>query len=131
MQLLLPLLILAVPIACISWTLTHEELFREFRDYCVRRSEEDKTLISRKFFYVFTCEYCFSHYVTIVVLIITKYTILFSDWRGYLISFFSLIFIANVYMSLFAKVRINIKHEKKAIQKIDESLTDKEEKITK
>ena len=36
---LLNLLILALPVAAIAWTVTHEELFREFHDYCVDRSE--------------------------------------------------------------------------------------------
>ena len=36
---LLNLLILSLPVAAIAWTVTHEELFREFHDYCVARSE--------------------------------------------------------------------------------------------
>ncbi len=106
------LFILAIPIACIAWTVTHEEVFREPRDYCIRRSKEGKTLLVRKFFYLFTCEYCFSHYVTLLMLIITKYTLLFSDWRGYLIGGFSLVWIANLYMSLFGRMRLEIKIEK-------------------
>ena len=120
--LILPLLILAIPIACISWTVTHEEVFREFYDLCVRRSKESPSLIQRKFYYLFTCEYCFSHYVTIGVLIITKYTLLFDGWRGYILAFFSLVFIANVYMSLFAKVRIHIKKDRTAIERIEQQL---------
>ena len=103
------LFILAIPIACIAWTVTHEEVFREPREYCLKRSHEGRTIVERKFFYLFTCEYCFSHYVTIAMLIITKYTLLFSDWRGYLIAGFTLVFVANVYMSLFALIRIDLK----------------------
>lgn len=103
------LFILAIPIACIAWTVTHEEIFREPREYCVERCHKSNTIFARKFFYVFTCEYCFSHYVTIIMLIITKYHLLFDDWRGYLISGFALVFIANVYMSLFGLIRIDIK----------------------
>src|ERR1700751_1932667 len=96
------LFILALPIACIAWTVTHEEVFREPRDYCLKRCQNSKTLAGRKFFYLFTCEYCFSHYITAIMLIITQYKLLFDDWRGYLISGFALVFVANVYMSLFA-----------------------------
>jgi hypothetical protein len=103
------LFILAIPIACIAWTVTHEEVFREPREYCLKRCHTGKTIAERKFFYLFTCEYCFSHYVTIVMLIITKYQLLYVDWRGYLISGFALIFVANVYMSLFALIRIDLK----------------------
>jgi hypothetical protein len=40
----------------------------------------------------------------------------FDDWRGYLISGFSLVWIANVYMSLYSKIRIEIKKEKTDIE---------------
>jgi hypothetical protein len=103
------LFILAIPIACIAWTVTHEEVFREPRDFCIKRSKTAKTIVKRKFFYLFTCEYCFSHYVTIAILLITNYKLLFDDWRGYLIGGFALVFIANVYMSLFALIRIDLK----------------------
>lgn len=115
------LLILAVPIACIAWTVTHEEIFREPREYCVKKSQEEEKLLSRKFFYLFTCEYCFSHYVTAFFLIVTEYKLLFDDWRGYLISFFALVFMANVYMSLFAYLRQSLK-----VEKIEAKLKDNE-----
>ncbi|MEO6523179.1 MAG: hypothetical protein ABIN91_15965 [Mucilaginibacter sp.] len=103
------LFLLALPIACIAWTVTHEEVFKEPREYCVQRSKTGKTLMQRKFFYLFTCEYCFSHYVTALMLIITNYTLLFTDWRGYIIAGFALVFVANIYMSLFALIRIDLK----------------------
>jgi len=43
------------------------------------------------------------------MLFITRYQLLFNDWRGYLIAGFALIFVANVYMSLFALIRIDLK----------------------
>ncbi|MGA2372267.1 MAG: hypothetical protein ACLPPV_14950 [Candidatus Korobacteraceae bacterium] len=55
------LFLLALPIASIAWTVTHEEVFREPRDFCRRKSEGSRSVLSRKFFYLFTCEYCFSH----------------------------------------------------------------------
>jgi hypothetical protein len=60
-------------------------------------------------FLFFTCEYCFSHYVTIIFLIITRYKLPFPDWRVYLIAGFSLVWIANVYMGLFARIRLDLK----------------------
>src|SRR5436190_4531994 len=53
------LLILAIPIACIARTVVFEELFREPRDWCHNRSQNCRTLFEKKFFYIFTCEYCF------------------------------------------------------------------------
>jgi hypothetical protein len=106
------LFLLPLAIACIAWTVTHEEIFKEPREYCVTRSKKSKKLLSRKFFYVFTCEYCFSNYVTILFLIITRYKLLFDDWRGYIIAGFALVWISNIYMSLYGFVRVGLKNEK-------------------
>ena len=106
------LFLLAIPIACIAWTVTHEEVFREPREYCANRSQKCKTLLERKFFYLFTCEYCFSHYVTVLFLFLTGYKLLMSDWRGYIIAGFALVWIANIYMTLFGLLRQDVKKEK-------------------
>ena len=106
------LFIIAIPVACIAWTVTREEIFREPREFLVKKSKLCKTLVQRKFFYLFTCEYCFSHYVTVVFLFITKFRLLYPDWRGYLISGFALVWIANVYMSIFGFLRVGMKKEK-------------------
>ena len=109
---ILELFLLAIPIACVAWTVTHEEVFREPREYCVRRSKNCRRWYERKFFYLFTCEYCFSHYIAAAFLIITRFKLLFPDWRGYLIAFFSLVWIANQYMSVYNRLRLDIKSEK-------------------
>src|SRR5665213_204062 len=109
------LFVIALPIASVAWTITHEEVVREFRDYCVRGSKVCRRIFERKFFYLFTCEYCFSHYVTAVFLIITRYRLLFPDWRGYLIAGFSLVWVANVYMGLFGRIRLDLKKERAEI----------------
>ncbi|SRR5581483_266688 len=106
------LFVLAIPIACIAWTVTHEEVFREPRDYCKQQSDSARGYFRRKFFYLFTCEYCFSHYVAAVFLAITRYKLLYQDWRGYLISLFALVWIANQYMSIYGRLRLDIKHER-------------------
>lgn len=117
------LIVLAVPIACISWTVTHEEIFREPRDWCVKCSQNRRTLMGRKFFYLFTCEYCFSHYVTIFFLIFSDYKLLLPDWKGYIIAGFALVFVANIYMSLMALLRQAIKKEKVEIAEIEKKHT--------
>jgi hypothetical protein len=106
------LFLLAIPIACVAWTVTHEEVFREPREFCVERSKRCRRLFERKFFYLFTCEYCFSHYVTLFFLIIFRFKLIFPDWRGYLVAGFSLVWVANQYMSLFNRLRLDIKGEK-------------------
>lgn len=106
------LFILAIPIACITWTVTREEIFKELREFCIDKSKFCKTMFQRKFFYLFTCEYCFSHYVTLFFLFITEFQLIYDDWRGYIISMFALVWIANVYMSLFGFIRVGMKKEK-------------------
>jgi hypothetical protein len=113
------LFLLALPIACVAWTVTHEEVFREPREYCANRCQVGKTIAERKFFYLFTCEYCFSHYVTVVFVFLTNYRLLLNDWRGYIIAGFALVFIANVYMSLLALLRQDIQKEKAEIKALD------------
>jgi hypothetical protein len=109
------LLLLALPVACVAWTVTHEEVFREPREFCKQKSEQAGTASKRKFFYLFTCEYCFSHYVAALALWIFGFKMLFMGWRGYLVAWLALVWIANVYMSLFNRLRLDIKHENVAI----------------
>jgi hypothetical protein len=116
------LFILAIPIACIAWTVTHEEVFKELHDFFVKKSVESKTIAVRKFFYLFTCEYCFSHYVTILMLLLTEYKLLMDNWVGYLIAGFALVWIANFYMSIYAFLRIDIKKERIIAKKEEEKL---------
>ena len=110
------LFVLAAPIACVAWTVTHEEVFKEVHDYCVNKSERSRNLAVRKFFYLFTCEYCFSHYVALAVVWATGYRLLLPDWRGAILAWFTLVWIANVYMSLFGRLRLDIKRERVEIK---------------
>ena len=110
------LLLLGLPIACASWTVTHEEVFREPREFCKDRSQNCKPVVMRKFFYLFTCEYCFSHYVAGFFLFLTRFQMLYAGWRGYLIAWFALVWVANFYMSLYNRLRLDIKHENVAIE---------------
>ncbi len=106
------LFLLAIPIACVAWTVTHEEVFREPREYCAEKSKTARRWYQRKFFYLFTCEYCFSHYVTAFFLFVTRYKLLYDDWRGYLVGGFALVWVANQYMSLYGRLRLDIKSER-------------------
>lgn len=121
------LLLLAVPVACVAWTVTHEEVFREPREFCKKKSETADALPKRKFFYLFTCEYCFSHYIAALALLLFRFQLLYTGWRGYLIAWFALVWIANVYMSLFNRLRLDIKHENVTIQAKEQTLPPKAE----
>lgn len=119
---LLTLLLLAIPISSVAWTVTHEEVFREPREWCSTKSRSCQSIFQRKLFYLFTCEYCFSHYVAAFFLLITRYQLLFDDWRGYLLAEFALVWVANVMMGFFARLRGEIKAEKVQIEAVEASV---------
>ena len=91
---------LAIPVACVAWTVTHEELFREPRDYALERSSSDRRMLVRKFFYLLTCEYCFSHYVALAAVLGTGFHLLMDDWRGTVIAWLAVVWVANQYMGV-------------------------------
>ncbi len=121
------LALLALPIACVTWTLTHEEVFREPREFCERQSQSSPHLLRRKLFFIFTCEYCFSHYVTIFFLLVTRYRLLFNDWRGFLIGGFALVWVANQYMSLYGRLRLDIRRERVEIKEVEQQVKAQED----
>jgi hypothetical protein len=54
---------------------------------------------------------------------------LFDGWKGYVIAGFSLVWIANIYISLFYRIRIVIKKEKLTIEeKEEEGIADNSKK---
>jgi hypothetical protein len=118
------LFLLAIPVACAAWTVTHEEVFREPRDYCAQRSEQAPRLVVRKFFYLFTCEYCFSHYVALLALWLTEWRFLMPDWRGVVLAWFAVVWVANQYMSIFGRLRLGIKSERLGVKVLEEQLSE-------
>lgn len=106
------LLVLAAPVACVAWTVTHEEVFAEVRNRCLRRSQSRRHILERKFFYLFTCEYCFSHYVSAAAVAVSGFRLLVPGWVGAVIAWLALVWVANVYMSLFVRLRLDIKRER-------------------
>ena len=116
------LLLLAIPVACVAWTVTHEEVFREPREYCQQQTRRAGSFPRRKFFYLFTCEYCFSHYVAAIFLLFTRFQMLYSGWRGYVVSLFALVWVANQYMSIYNRLRLDIKNEHLEIKAKEEDV---------
>ena len=123
------LFVLALPVASIARTVVFEEVFREPREWCVHKSKTCRGLFQRKFFYLFTCEYCFSHWVTALVLIVTRYKLMYDDWKGYVVAFFSLVFVANLYLNMYARMRVEITSEKKDIEVKEKEIEVSEKEI--
>ncbi len=116
------LIILSMIVASIAWTVTQEEIFKEWHEYCEDRCDNCESLPKRKFFYVFTCEYCFSHWTTILVLLLTGFQLLIEDWRGYVLAFFAIPWLANQMMSVYRRLRVDIKHENLKAEEVEGKL---------
>ena len=116
------LIILSMVVASIAWTVTQEEIFREWQEYCNERCDDCTSVPQRKFFYVFTCEYCFSHWVTLLILFLTGFQLLIEDWRGYILAFFAIPWLANQLMSIYRRLRVGIKHENLLAKEVEEKL---------
>jgi len=54
---------------------------------------------------------------------------LYPDWRGYLVSFFALVWVANIYIGTFANLRLDISEERIEIKSKDLDLQSKEEEM--
>ena len=65
-----------------------------------------------------------SHYVTIGILILTRFHLWLPDWRGYILAGFSLVWIANVLMSLFGELRLEIRHDRQVINITEEEIAE-------
>src|SRR5262245_25870657 len=106
------LAVLALPVACVSWTATREEVFREPREWLAECGQTCRRWWQRKFCYALTCDYCFSHYVAAAFVALTGYQLLLPDWRGYLLAWLALVAVANVYLSAYSRLRGEINKEK-------------------
>lgn len=114
------LIILALPVACISWTVTHEDVFREPREWLAERARTCVRWYERKFCYVWTCEYCFSHYIAAAVVAVFGFWMLEPDWRGYVLAWLCLVAVANVYLSAYGRLRVEIHKEKTEIKLVEQ-----------
>jgi hypothetical protein len=54
--------------------------------------------------------------VAALFLVITRFKLLYPGWRGYLISLFALVWVANQYMSIYNHLRLDIRHEQVEIR---------------
>jgi hypothetical protein len=115
------LFVLAIPIACVVRSVVFEEIFSQPREWMERKADAAPHFWQQKFFYLFTCEYCFSHYVTLFFMFLTRYKLLMDDWRGYLIALFALVLVANAYLNIYARLRLNLTKEKATIKTIEKN----------
>jgi hypothetical protein len=106
------LVVLALPTACVAWTVTHEEIFREPRDWLTKCSQSRGSWLLRKLCFAATCDYCMSHYIAAGAIALTGFTLFTSDWRGFLLGWLTLTAIANIYLAVFSHIRVEIGKER-------------------
>ena len=113
---LVVLFVLAIPIACVAWTVTHEEVFREPREWCVRQQPVRP------------------HAPRAEVLLPLHLRVLLQPLRDDVLPLGDplpaassrdgaatcspasrLVWIANLYMSLFGRLRLDIRKERQEI----------------
>src|SRR5439155_18178732 len=92
---------------------------RELREACEHRSKTCRRPVQRKFFYLFTCEYCFSHWAALGFQFVFHFRLVFDDWRGYLVGFAALVWTANVYMSLYQRLRVDVRRDRAVATRVE------------
>ncbi len=103
-------LLLAAPVACVVWTITQEEIFKEAREVLQAIQRRYATsLWRRKLAYLPTCPYCCSHYVAAAFVLVFGFKMVAMDWRGYIASLFTVVLIANVYLSTYNLLRVTLR----------------------
>ena len=60
--------------------------------------------------------------MTFGTLVVTNYKLIYDDWRGYPIALFALVYVANFYMSLFGRLRLEIREERLEIEELEDKL---------
>ena len=108
------ILMLALPVACCSWTIAETEVFRSFRERIARWAGWTKGQpaigLKQKLAYLPTCYYCTSHYVAIGFLLLHPFATLTPhegwDIRGYAISWFAVVGVSAVYLTTYNCLRV-------------------------
>jgi len=111
--------VLALPVACIAWTLTREEVFREPREWLAECSRTCRHWWQRKICYGLTCDYCLSHYIAAGLVALTDYRLLLTDWRGYFLAWLALVAVANTYLSAYSHLRVDIHKDKAQVMETE------------
>jgi hypothetical protein len=109
---------LALIVAVIARTVTQEEVFREFKEYCQRRSQSATSIAARKFFYLFTCQYCFSHWVSLGVVAVTGFSI-GEGLLGHVFAIFALVGVANLYLASYERLTVSTREARVSIARAE------------
>jgi hypothetical protein len=115
----------AVVVAILVRAITKEEICLEPREFFKAYCDDPRhPWLLRKVAYMPTCEFCSSFWVSLIlVLAVFHYHFLFDDWRGYFISIFLTMGMANVYMAGFDLLRVDLRKERAAAEHTERRLS--------
>lgn len=120
------LLLLGIPVAGMAWTVTHEEAFREPRPCCQKESAQAGSFVLGKFFYLFTCEYCFRHDVAAGVLLRIRLTAAVYGLAGILCCLLRSRLDGQPVQEHLQPTALDIKHEQVEIKADEQNIDDRE-----
>jgi len=107
--------LLALPVACVSWTIAEAEVSRSIRERIAKWANWHKDADGKyppthgwkqKLAYLPTCYYCTSHYVALAFLHLHPFHTLTEDFRGYIISWFSVVGMTAIYCTSYNLLRV-------------------------
>jgi hypothetical protein len=102
---------IAVAVAMVAWTQAKEEITREVREWFERKSRDGRSALIRKVCYMPTCEFCFSFWVAVLSLIVFRHRVAYDDWRGVILALFAAWGLANLYMTAYSRIRIELRKD--------------------
>lgn len=113
------LLILSIPVACVSWTIAETEVFRNVRESFKEWAKNRGGMVRQKLAYLPTCYYCTSHYVAIFFLLMRP-TNIAEDIRGYVISWFTVVAFSAVWLTIYNMLRASLRWIKAEADRAEE-----------
>lgn len=108
---ILTVLFLGIAAGFISLAVTKSKIFEPFRDFFFYRSEKSTVM---KFLYdLVTCPYCFSHWVTVVMVCIWKPRLVNCGylWVDLGVSWFVMVAVASYAWGIFFKLTSDVEDE--------------------
>ena len=104
-------LLLALPVACVSWTIVEAEITRDLREWlkgwaCRQGRGATRAWLCRKLAYLPTCAYCSSHYVALAALALSPVHILNLGWQGLVLGWLSVVGVSTVYLTFYQLLRV-------------------------
>lgn len=98
---------IAMPVACLAWIVTKEEICREIRQAAAFIKARRPCWISAKLDYLVGCYFCTSVWISAGLLaLVPSVRLPGAGWVAYGLTVFAAVFVANVYLSLFNLLRI-------------------------